>query len=53
LNEAATAGLNTRTKSLHVLTASRAEFAAAALAESRIVGLRNSRNRRKKRCYAE
>jgi hypothetical protein len=53
LNEAAPARLNAYTKSLHVLTTSRAEFAAAALADSRTVGLRNSRKRSKKHCYAE
>jgi hypothetical protein len=52
LNEAAPARLNTDTKSLHVLTTSRAEFAAA-LADRRTVGLRNSRKRSKKHCYAE
>jgi hypothetical protein len=52
LNEAAPARLHTGTKSLQVLTTSGTEFAAAR-AESWTVGLRNSRNRRKKHCYAE
>jgi hypothetical protein len=51
LNEAAAARLHAATKSLHVLSTSRAEFAAAAFT-SRIVGLRNSRKHKKHR-YAE
>jgi hypothetical protein len=53
LHEAAPAGLHADTKSLHVLTTRRAEFAAAACAGSRTVGLRNSRRPSKKHCYDE
>jgi hypothetical protein len=53
LNEAAPARLHAGTKSLQVLTTSRAQFAAATVAGSRTVGLRNSRKRSKKHCHAE
>jgi hypothetical protein len=45
--------LHAGTKSLQVLTTSRAQFAAATAAGSRTVGLRNSRKRSKKHCHAE
>jgi hypothetical protein len=53
LNDAAAARLHAATKSLHVLTTSRAEFAAAAGSRSRIIYLRNSRKGGKKHRYAE
>jgi hypothetical protein len=53
LNEAAAARLHAGAKSLQVLTTSRAQFAAATVAGSRTVGLRNSRKRSKKHCHAE
>jgi hypothetical protein len=52
LNEAAPARLHGTAKSLNVLTASRAEFAAAR-ARSRTVGLRSGPKHSKKHYYAE
>src|SRR5271170_7525322 len=51
LNEAAPARLHGGAKSLQVLTTSRAEFVAAAYAESRTVGLRDSGERSKRHYY--